>query len=477
MKAAATLSPINARKGGWPVESVPLITRDREFYRSLVRLAIPVALQNLITFSVHFADNLMVGALGDSAISGVYMGGQIQTLLQLFSGGIEGAVLILAAQYWGRKDTRSIKRIISIGVHFSLVFGLLLTAACSLFPEGILSLFTHDPAVIADGASYLRIVCFSYVFFCLTQAFIAAMRSVEVAKIGMAVSSISLVFNITLNYSLIFGKFGMPALGVRGAAIATLISRMVETAVMLVYVFRIDRRLRLVPSDLLKTDGVLRRDFIRYGLPIIGGQVIWSVNMMGNSMILGRFDQYVIAAASIANTLNTLAYVAMNGMSSAVGIITGKTVGAGKTRLMKEYARTTQILFLGLGLLTGLLITLIKAPFIRLYAGVAEETARYALQFCTVLSVTAVGTCYQAACLFGLVKSGGDIGFVFKNDTIFVLLVVLPSAIIAARLGAQPWIVFACLKCDQILKCIVAFFKINSFNWMKNLTRDFAREQ
>ena len=189
-------------------------------------------------------------------------------------------------------------------------------------------------------------------------------------------------------------------------------------------------------------------------------------------MILGRFDQYVIAGASIANTLNALAFVTMNGMSAAVSIITGKTVGAGKIELLKEYARTVQILFLGLGLLTGAMIALAKTPFIGTYAGVSKETAGYAHQFCTVLAVTMVGTCYQAACLAGLVKAGGDVGFVFKMDTFFVLLVVLPSAVISARLGAPAWLVFACLKCDQILKCFVAFFKIRSFNWIKNLTRD-----
>ena len=449
-----------------------IITKDREFYRTLIALAIPVALQNLITFAVTFADNLMVGALGDSAISGVYMGSQIQTLLQLFSGGVEGAILILAAQYWGRQDTRSIKRIISIGLHFSVGFGLLLTAACFFFPSQIITIFTHDPEVIRDGADYLRLVCLSYLFFCITQAMIAAMRSVEVARIGMTVSGISLVVNISLNYILIFGKLGFPALGIQGAAIATILSRVVETCVMVIYVFRIDKKLALKVRDFLKTDKVLRGDFIRYGLPIVGGQIIWAINMMGNSMIMGRFDQYVIAAVSIANILNTLAYVAMNGMSAAVGIITGKTVGAGKTELMKEYARTTQILFLGVGVLTGLMIFLLRIPFIHLYTGIAKETFRYANQFCLVLSVTSIGTCYQAACLFGLVKSGGDIGFVFKNDTIFVLLVVLPSAILTAHLGAPAWVVFACLKCDQILKCIVAYFKINSFNWMKNLTRD-----
>ncbi len=454
-----------------------LITRDRSFYRSLIALAIPVALQNLITFAVSFADNLMVGSLGDAAVSGVYMGSQIQTFLQMFSGGIEGAILILAAQYWGKRDVASIKRIIAIGLHFSIAFGLLLTAVCLAIPRPIISLFADDAGVINDGAIYLRIVCLSYLFFCITQALIASMRSVEVARIGMGVSLISLLVNVSLNYVLIFGKLGFPALGIAGAAIATVISRIVETLVMWIYVTRIDRKLRLRLKELLVSDPILRRDFIRYGLPLIGGNIVWSVNMMANSAILGRFSASVITAASIANTMNSLAYVTMNGMSSAVGIITGKTVGAGKTERMKEYAYTVQLLFLALGLVTGGVITLLKAPFIGLYTGITSEAITYSSQFITVLSITMIGTCYQAAGLFGLVKSGGDIGFVFKNDTIFVFLVVLPSAIIASMLGAPAWVVYACLKCDQILKCFVAVVKINRFDWMKNLTRDKRLDQ
>ena len=454
-----------------------IFTRDRSFYRSLVALAVPVALQNLITFAVSFADNLMVGALGDAAVSGVYMGGQVQTFLQMFSGGIEGAILILAAQYWGRRDTESIKKIVSIGLHFSIAVGILVTAACLLLPGPIISVFAKDASVVADGADYLRVVCFSYLFFCVTQALIAAMRSVEGARIGMLVSAVSLVVNVSLNYCLIFGHFGFPAMGVKGAALATVIARMTETAVMAFYVAKVDRRLNLKLRDLLSTDRTLRRDFIRYGMPIIGGNVVWSVNMMASSAILGRFPASVITATSVSNTLHSLAYVTMNGMSAALGIITGKTVGAGKYERMREYAYTVQVIFLILGFVTGGAMFLVKDAFIGLYGGITAEAADVSRQFITVLSVTFIGTCYQVPTLFGLVKSGGDVGFVFKNDTIFVFLVVLPSAIIASYLGAPAWVVFACLKCDQILKCFVAVVKINRFNWMKNLTRDNRLEQ
>lgn len=448
-----------------------LFTKDKSFYKSLLTLSIPIALQNFVTFSVGLIDNVMVGTLGDTAISGVYMGNQVQTLLQIFSGGIEGAILVLAAQYWGKRDKESIKKIVAIGVRFTLIFGLFLNLVCAVIPRGVISLFTNDAAIIAAGADYLRIVSFSYVFFCLTQALIAAMRSVETARIGLYVSVVSLAVNAVLNYILIFGKFGASPLGIVGAAIATLIARITETVIMVVYVFFFDKKLRLRLRDLAAADRALLGDFVRYGAPIIAGQLVWATNMLSNSAIMGRQSaEGVVAALSVANTLHNLAYVVMNGMSSAVGIITGKTVGRGEEKLMKEYAKTTQILFIILGLLTGGTLRLIRDPYISIY-NVSPEAAAQARALINVISVTIIGTCYQAACLFGLVKSGGDISFVFKNDLIFVFLVVLPSAIIATALGAPAWVVFACLKCDQILKCFVAVVKINRFNWMKNLTR------
>ncbi len=448
-----------------------LITRDKTYYQSLIRLAIPVALQSLITFLVTFADNLMVNSLGDAAVSGVYMGSQIQTLIQMFTSGIGGAILIISAQYWGKQDTKHIRCIVAIGLRISIVVGLAFTVIGLIFPEQIIHIFTPDTDVIREGAIYFRWVCLSYVFFCVTQALISAMRSVEVTRIGMWVSLASLFVNISLNYVLIFGKLGFPAMGVQGAAIATLLTRVTEAAVILLYVCLYDKRLSFRLSHLFLHDSGLTHDFIKYGLPLVAGEIVWSVNMMCNSKILGGYGASVITAASVVNTLNTLAFITISGLSSAVGIITGKTIGAGKTELMKEYAYTTQILFLGVGLFSGALVALIAKPFIGLYTGISADAAHQSLMFARVMAVTIIGTGYQMPCLFGLVKSGGDIHFVFRNDTIFVFLVVLPSAIIAAWLGAPAWVTFACLKCDQILKCFVAVVKINRFNWMKNLTR------
>ena len=184
----------------------------------------------------------------------------------------------------------------------------------------------------------------------------------------------------------------------------------------------------------------------------------------------------VLAAMSIANTANNLCYVVMNGMAGAVGIITGKTIGAGQKEKMREYAKTVQVIFLCLGVLTGGALQLVKRPFISLYE-VSAAAVTQATRFLNVLSITIIGTCYQAACLFGLVKSGGDISFVFKLDLVFVFLIVLPTAIIATALSAPAWVVFLALKYDQILKCFVAVVKINRFKWMKNLTREGGGER
>ena len=443
-----------------------LLTRDREFYKRLLALAAPVALQNLMTFAVGFAGNLMVGALGDSALSGVYIAGQVQLLLQFFSGGIESALLILAARCWGEQNRDGVRRNTMAALLVSLSFGALLTLLCALFPGWVAARFTGDNQVISTATSYLRIACFSYPLFCANQTLIAALRSVENARVGMVVSGLSLAANIALNYLLIFGKLGLPRLGVTGAAVALLMSRALELSATLLYLLRFDRRLRLRPC--LPGRRCFAR-FLRCASPITGGQLVWSANNLASSAILGNFSAPVIAAASVANSLSNLAYVAMNGAATAVGVLTGKTIGAGDLDKTREYARTVQLLFLALGVATAALVLLVRRPFTALFRGVTPEAAAHALRFTLVLSVAMLGTCYQQAGFTGLVKAGGDVSFVFRMDLLFTFLLVLPSAMLALRLGAAPWVVYACLKCDQILKCPVAAVKINRFNWIRPL--------
>lgn len=449
-----------------------LFTRDKSFYVMLASLAIPISLQNLITFAVNFADNVMVSQLGDAAVSGVYMGNQIQTFLQLMLTGVVQTTGILAAQYWGRRDIKTIKQIVSLSMRVGLLLGAVTMLAALLFPTQLIGLLTDEADVIADGAVYLTVVAWSFLFYAAAQIIIAAMRSVENARVGMYISLIALVVNISLNYIFIFGKLGFPAMGIRGAAIATLISRFAECAAAVLYARFIDRKMNLRLADFLTMPNrLLQKDFLRYGMPIMAGEIVWAINTVTQSGILGHFSKAVISASSITGNMHTLVYIWVTGLASAVGVITGKTVGSGNVEKVKEYARTTQLLFLGVGAFTCTFILLFRRTFISMYA-VSDEAAAYAMQFLIVLGISMFGSCYQMPCLSGLVKAGGDISFVFKNDTFHVFCIVLPSALIASYLGAAPWVVFAFLKIDQILKCFVAVVKVNRYSWIHNLTRN-----
>ena len=266
------------------------ITRDKEFYRSLVLLMIPISLQRLITFGITFADNVMIGSLGDSAVSGVYVSNQMQTLQTSVILALETSLMILGSQYWGKKDTAPIRSLISIAVRFGVGFSLLLTIVSLLFPENFIRFFTKDETTIRDGSIYLRIIAVTFIAYAVSQIMIAAMRSVETARTGLYISMAALVINVSLNYILIFGKLGFPAMGIRGAAIATLISRVSEALLATLYILFADKKLNFRMSDFLHIDRTLMKDFIRYGLPVIGGQVVWACNLLFNTRILGSFE-------------------------------------------------------------------------------------------------------------------------------------------------------------------------------------------
>ena len=260
-------------------------------------------------------------------------------------------------------------------------------------------------------------------------------------------------------------------MGVEGAALSTLIVRMIELPVMILYVRFADDRLRLRLKDLLKSNILLLRDFFKYGFPVLLGDIFWGINLAVQGAIIGRLGSTALASVSISNTIFSILAVGMYGTAGASAIIIGKTVGSGNYDLVKEYAKKLQILFLVIGVVSGLCMFIAKDYILKLY-NISGDTIVMATQFLTILSVTMVGTSYQMSSLTGIVRPGGAIHFVLINDLIHVWLIVIPSALLAAFVfHAPPVVVFACLKCDQILKCFVAVIKVNRFKWIKNLTR------
>jgi len=451
---------------------MPWLVRKPEFYKTLLMLAIPMLLQNVLSISVGFADNIMVGQLGERAVAGVMVANQVQNILNALTFGISASLVILAAQYWGKRDIDSVKAVASIGIKVALIIGLVISIIVLTSPHAVLRLFTDDALVIEEGVRYIRILVFSYLFFCLTQTLMGTMRCVEVVRIGVVVSFSTLIISVVLNYALIFGNFGFPALGIEGAAIATLTARIVEAIIMVVYVRFIDTQLKIRFVELLKTNRQLLSDFFRYGLPVMVGDISWAAVGSAQVAILGRLGEAAMAANSITMMLFQIITVAIWGASGASAVIIGKTVGSGDYDLVKQYARTMQVLFATLGLMTGLGIFAMRDVFISLY-NFSEYTQILARQFMTIMSIAVIFTAYHAPCFTGIIRAGGDTKFVLIVDAICGWLIVLPLAFLAAFVfGMPPWVVFFCLKFDQFFKWIIAIIKTNRFKWIMNLTRE-----
>jgi Na+-driven multidrug efflux pump len=300
------------------------------------------------------------------------------------------------------------------------------------------------------------------------------MRCVQNTKIGFFSSLTGFCVNVFLNWVLIFGHLGMPALGVSGAAIATVIARFGEFIITLLYVRFLDKNLSFRFRDLLLRDSELVKDFFKYGFPVILGDITWGIAGSTQIAILGRLGAEVLAANTIAANLHMLFGVLVYGIANASGVIIGRTVGSGDLEKVKVYTKTLQGIFLIFGLITGLVIFLTKNLIIDAgFPNISADAHAYAIQFLTVFSVTIIGTSYQMSVLTGIVRAGGATSFVLINDLIHVWLIVIPSALLSAFVfHFPPVVVFACLKCDQILKCAVAVVKLNRYNWMRKLTRE-----
>ena len=446
-----------------------VFTKDKKFYFDLKRLAVPMALGNLISFLITLSDSIVVGRLGDGATAAIFSGTLIATTLQMLIAGIEGGITLGISQYFGKGEREPIKRIFSLGVALILALGVLLFLP-SFFMPGVIT--RSFGSASEEGARYLKLLSVSFPVYALSGGIGAALRGVESVRIVTFSSFLAFVVNLSFDILLVFGKLGFAKMGVLGAAAATLIARIIELLVLVLHLFFKDGKIKISPKELLKMNKGISRDFFKYTSPIILGQIIWIINTLFSSYVFASFrSDAVLTGLSVANTLNSLAYISINGLSGAVGIIVGKTVGEGRVEKLREYAYTTEVIFLFLGIITSLALILVRDPFASLY-DISPEAMKIAKSLITVLAFTVIGTAYQLACLVGLVRGGGDTAFILKNDAVFIFLFVIPLTLIALKLGAPLPLILLALKSDQILKCLPAAIKINRFGWVKNVTRE-----
>lgn len=448
------------------------LIKDKYFTKTFFSMSGIILLQNLLICSVNFADNVMIGNYSELAMNGVSLANQIQFMIHMLTMGAANGLGVLISQYWGKKQTEPIKKIFSSACLFGVGISLLFSAVVISAPDAVLGLLTDKQDVIAEGSKYLVIMGYSYCIYTFTNLLLGMLRSVETVKIGFAVSFVSLFVNIFLNYALIFGRFGCPELGVKGAAYATFVARLVELVFVAIYVFRFDKKICLKVRDMFVIDKNYMRDYIKAGLPLICSNVSWGIAMTVQTAILGRLPSAaVLGANNIATTIHQVVSVFYGSTSSAASVIIGKTVGEQDYDRVKIYAKHLQKIFIVSGLISGALMFLCRDVLISLY-NVSPDTAEMANIFICILGVSIIGSNYEAPCLCGIVSGGGDTKFVFINDLIFMWGMVLPLSFLSAFVFKWPIpVTFFLLKSDQITKCFVAVVKVNRFKWIKQLTR------
>ena len=443
--------------------------REKSFYKTFAILTLSLALQNLLTYSVNMADNIMLGRFSQDALSGASLCNQLQFFLQMLVQGVgEGA------RYWGKKDLKHIPHIIGAGLRFGVAIAVLMFLAALFFPEQIIRLMSNDEAIVEQGVQYLQIICFTYVLFALTNMLTASLRTIGIVKIGYMISASTLCINICLNYVLIYGHFGAPALGVRGAAIATLVSRAVELLIVIWYLKFREHTLNLNWRKLLFIDTSYIKDYIHVSLPVLITQALWGFSSIVQTAVLGNMDNsaMVVPANSISVLVFQILSVVGYGAASAAAILTGRTLGEGKKERIDQTAFTFQVLFCIIGVFTGLIIFFSRGPVMMIYDTLTPEAAELTQQFITVLAITSVGTCYQMAADSGILRAGGDTRFAMWNNMVFTWLICLPCAILSAFVfHFPPVVVFFCLKMDQLGKCPVIFLRVRSKKWIKQITR------
>lgn len=447
-------------------------TEKATFYKSFFSLYIALVLQNVITLSVNLTDNVMLGAYSETALSGAAAVNQIQFVFQQLLNGLGDGVVIFCSQYWGKKQTETMKRISAVAMHAAITVSVLLFILVSLFPSEAVGIFTTDESIIQEGAKYLQVIRFTYLLFAVTQILLATLRSAEIVKIAFRLSVLTFFVNCGLNYLFIFGHFGMPELGIEGAAVGTLAARILEITILIIFIWKRENRLQIRFKDYWKLDKGLCRDYFRVAAPMVVTQGLWGVNTALQTVILGHMTAAAIAANSAASTLFLLVKSISVGASSSASVIIGKTVGGGDLALVKTYAKRLQKLFLGIGILSAGLLFFLRVPFLSLY-DLQPETMEMTNTFLLIFCVVVMGMSYQMPTNNGIIRGGGNAMFVVKMDLISIWLIVIPvSFFMAFVVEASSVVVFCCLNADQIFKCIPAFLKANYGNWIRRLTKE-----
>ena len=442
---------------------------DKNFYKLLIGLAFPIVCQNVITIGVNITDTLMLGALGETQLSASSLATQFVNMFQTFVMGTSMGASVLVARYWGMREMRSLKMTIAI------MFRIILAIACLFFvvtffaPEWIMRMYTPDEALVAEGVRYLYFASFSYFLNGLSLGSTIILRNIQKVRIPMLVSIGSFFLNIAGNYILMFGKFGLPAMGIAGASLSTLIVRAVECCLNFGYLLAVDQDICFRGRDFFLKCRVLIGEYVRISLPVIVSDGLLAFGNNAVTMIIGRMGAGFVSGIAVTQVIERLATTAIGGTGQASAIVTGKTLGEGDVDKVQKQAVATFGFGTLLGVVGCVLIFAITEPVIRIYR-LESDTAEITRQ---LMHASAVLTLFQSAngiLTKGTLRGGGDTKVLMVIDSLFLWVVSIPFGYLSGLVwGLSSFWVYFFLRGENICKTIWGIWRLQSGKWIKKI--------
>lgn len=453
-----------------PISRLIEFYRDREFFELLIKIALPIALQNFIMSSLNMVGTVMIGQLGETMVAAVGVANQIFFLMNLLVFGVVSGAAIFTAQFWGKHDVTNIRKVLSISVTIAALGALAFSIIAELFPSFVLGIYSKDPAVVEAGSEYLRIMACSFVFFAITASYGTVLRSTGDVRTPLVVSIVALSLNTLLSYLLIFGKFGLPELGIRGAGVGIVVARIVECLALLFITYRRNLPAAMRLEHIKSVDRRFIRQVLKPVIPVTLNELLWALGATAYSIIYARIGTDAMAAVSIAGSIDQLALVLFFGISNACAILVGNRIGAGDQDKAYRYAVRSLGLGVGLGVLMGGVLLLVSKPILSLYKVSPEVLAQTQM----VITVIACFLWLRVSNLIyyvGIFRSGGDTRFAFIVDVGTIWLVGVPMASLAAFVLDLPvHLVYLFVMSDEITKSTIGLWRLASKKWIHDLT-------
>lgn len=452
-----------------------LIVPDKGFYKHVLVLALPIALQSLITIGVNMLDNIMVVRLGETELSAVSLANQFISIYHILCMGIGMGASVLVSRYWGMREKEpeksrvALRQTICIMVRLTVCLALLFAAATLLFPRQIMKMYAEAEGIISGGVIYLRYSIVTYFFLGLSLVCTIVLRSVGQVRLPLYVSMGAFCVNLAANYVLIFGKLGMPKMGIAGAALGTLIARLFETTVICGYLFFADGKIGFRLKHLRMKTGDLLGEYVRISIPVLVSDGILALGNNTVAMVIGRLEESFVAANAITAVTQQMSSVLIQGVCQAGAIVTGQTLGEGD----REKAQRQGYGFLGFGLLLGTLSAAFIMAFSRLIIRsyeVSDYTAGIAGELMNAISLILIFQATNSIMTKGVLRGGGDTRMLMLADNIFLWVLSIPLGVLAAfvwKLSAF-WI-YMCLKSDQIAKAVWCVCRLRGGRWIKKI--------